>query len=348
MADLDYLQEAQDAIKDDLEASNEVETTEDDIPSVLELDDDAPEAEVSEPSIWDSEDESSEVEEDSEPPVDQTSDLQTLKYTADGKEYEATPEEAIKALSLMKGARRAFSERARLKRQVKELQQQSEQGAQYKKYWEDAMKAANNPEQLFEKLSGKSFSEAVDREIQRRQMYANATDEQRQLFDYEDKFTNMESQLTKFKQDSEKREKELAEQASQSKRQYLSSIMEPSFHEHTADLENRFTPLQANKLKKSLWRESIDDIKTAISKGYRPTAKLAKKIFERNAAILIRDNSQQIEQGVQQVAAKKSEDAKLKAQLASQSNYEGKQHKTEDLLRMDPQKLFDTLTGKKR
>lgn len=347
MADLDYLKEAQDAIKDDLveepTMSSSPLDSDEEVPSVLDAQDDVETEEVeTKSSIWDEDED--EVEESSETPVDQTSDLQTLTYTADGQEFTATPEEAQKALSLMKGARRAFSERAKLKRQVKELQQNAEQGSQYKKYWEEAMQAANNPEQLFEKLSGKSFSEAVDREIQKRNFYETATDEQRQLFDYEEKFNSMEGQLKKVQEETQRKERELAEKASETRKQHLSGMLEPSFHEFTANLEERYTPIQANKLKKSLWRESIDDFKTALSKGYKPSNQLARKIFERNAAILIRDNKQQIEQGVQKVAAKKSEDAKVKAQLASQSNYEDNDNNINDLVKMDPMTLFQKMS----
>ena len=338
----DYLEEAAKEVMADQGAVEEVQSELAQDTSHLEHDEEIPsflddDSETNSPLIDETESEDTEVSEVPETP-------QTLRYTADGQEFEASIEDAKKALSLAKGAKKAFTNNAKLRRKVKQIESQIEDLSQYKTNWEEVMKSVHSPEELYQKLTGESFEDRVDREIQRRQLYNNASPAERQLFDYEDRFQKMQAEQERLRKESETRLQQTENRASEARKSHLSSMLEPAFHQVTANLEENVGAAQANKIKRALWRESIEDVKEAVKRGYKPSAKLVGKIFERNAGILIGNNSKAVEAGVQQELKSREEVAKEKAQVASTQNYSGAKSSNKELVGKNPLDLFHHLT----
>lgn len=342
-ANTDFLEEANAEFAAEIaKDQSATESTSTEIPTVSEPEEDVPSfldvqdhGDTDEQLLGDVEDVQTET------PQAPSSEDGTLTYTANGKEFSATLEDAKKALSMMKGARRAFSDRAKLKREVASLKKDAEDGAQFKKYWEEIMAKSKNPKEAWEALTGQSFDQVLENELQRRQLYANATDEQKQMFEYEDRFNEMQSKLTRFEDEAARKQRELSEKASDARKQHLSGLMEPVFFEHSEKFESMgLSKAELNDVNDMLWNKSIRDMKKAINAGYKPNRAVVKKIFDRNARILLRDNKDQVDQGVKQELARKREDAKTKAQVASTQNYSGPLNMN-DLVKKNPKDLFE-------
>jgi hypothetical protein len=264
-----------------------------------------------------------------------SSDL--ISYSANGQEFSATAEEAAKALSLVRGARRAFTDRAKLRRELKALKEQAEQAGVFKQKWEEVMADGATPEQVWEKLTGQSFDQWADQEIQR------ATPEEKQLLDYDRNFKALEQRQQQLEAERQQREKDLQDTAFKARVKYMQSQATPIFEKYIDQVTAGLSEAASQRRARMYWRESVRDLQDLKQRGYEPTPKLMEQIFRRNAAAIVGGNLDQVQQQVQQVIDQKKETAKEQAQVASTKNYAGPSHNMNDLVKKNPLDLFNLL-----
>lgn len=268
-----------------------------------------------------------------------------LTYTADGQEFKATKEEAIRALSLAKSSRRVFSEKAQLQQALKKAEQVAKENSAFREKWEQAVAGARSPKEVWERLTGQKFDELLDAEMQRRQAYANATPEERKILDYESKFHEMKSRVDHIDQESKKRLEDAEKKSFETKVEYFKSLAEPVFNQHVEKIAET-NPQAVNKLAKMLWITSVRDLQEYKKRGYEPNRKMIEKVFSANAAALRAEQAAATDKGTKAAVAQKKETAKQQAQVASTRNYTSKPGR--DYSKMNPLELFHALTGKER
>lgn len=266
-----------------------------------------------------------------------------LRYEINGKEVVASQEEAIKALKMQKEARKAYVERSKLKRKLSGMEQQLKQADEYRQKWAEVMENADSPISVFEKLTGESFDSIIDKEIERRDMYAHATPEERKILDYENKFKELDRRVQQSEETSRQKEEAAGKQAFNARVDYMRSVIVPAMDHYTTELE-KFHPAAANRLGKMLYRETIANLKEAKLAGYSDkqiqNPKYIKRVMQRNYNALVIQNQEAAEKQVQSTLNRRSQDATTKAQLASTENYGGKKQSMKDLVSLNPYELF--------
>lgn len=269
-------------------------------------------------------------------------DQETIKYKANGEEQEITLEEAKKRLSLLEGSRKAFSDRAKLRKQYKEVKAQVDELQSYKDTFDKLERIKNNPAQLFEAITGESYAEFLNRELEKRHAYQSATPEQQRAMEAEERLRLIEQQMQLEKQDREKREQEAETKLFKAEKSQLQGRLEREFFKHELPNDN---PQVANKLRKMLWRNALADLKDYHNNGYKLTDKVIQKAFADNSSALQYYYGQQVEKGVSTAINKKKESAKEKAQIASTRNYQAPIDSS--ISKLDPMSLFNRFKGAK-
>jgi hypothetical protein len=271
-----------------------------------------------------------------------------ISYKANGKEVsvDISTEEGradlAKKLALLDGARKAFSDKNKLRQQVKALEERANQGNQYKESWDKLEALKDNPERLYEVITGQSFSDMMAKEYEKRSIYNNATEEERKIMDYEDRIRRMELQSER---EQKRREDEIAkaeERNYTASKKETQTKLEREFFKYEFDNDS---PATANKLKKILWRSALGDLQDYQREGYKMSDKLIQKAFNDNAKALQSFYGKEVAKGVKKVTEKKKADAKEKAQAASTRNY--KKPDFGDLASKDPLSIFNAFRKNK-
>jgi hypothetical protein len=344
---LDEMAEATEEFKADLEQNAEVEQqVSDPEPADITSDDD-----IEVPSFLDEDDEDGDIAdsngeevETEAPESTPPSNEDVFEYTANGETFSATRDEAIKALSLMKGARKAFSDRARLSREKRQWEKKEKpELLKYKEYWEKVMD--DNPHKVFENLTGQKFDDILDKEVKKRQMLEYATPEEKRLIEYEDRISSLTRQQEAWKKEQEERQSQFEQQQFQSEVENLNSIAQPLFDQYSEGF-SQFSEARQNKLGKMLWRNTIRDVQDAVRDGHKVSRRLVNKLFKDNASAILDGFETKVQEGVQQSIKQHSSQAKAKAQAASQQNY-NKVKVGKELTQLNPADLFRQLTRKK-
>lgn len=297
------------------------------------------------PSYLDSDNDTAQQPEGESPdtqPVSE-SDLE-FEYSVGGQTYKADKTQAIKALELQRGARQAFSDRAKLKREIKKLQREALENAEFRDKWKEAL-ADPDPRAVFTKLTGQSLNDYVEQELQRRELWNRATPEERKILEYDQRMQAMQSQLEKFESTAREKEKALAEQSFQSEISKFQSEMMPVMEKAFEPLEHG-NPEVDNTRWNMLWGATVRDLQKYAEEGYDVDRSLVKQVAQRNAKALGGNIAAQVDQGVEKVIEKKKAEAKDLAQKASTQNYTAGLS-VQDAVKLNPLDLFHTWTGRK-
>lgn len=264
-----------------------------------------------------------------------------FKYKSNGEEVEVdlSSEEAraelAKKLAAADGVKKAFSDKNKLQQQLKALKQQAEESNKYKESWDKLEALKDNPERLYEIITGQSFDSMMQNQLERRAIYQNASEEERKIMDYEDRIRKMEIQNERA---SRQREKEMAEAQNKhreaTKKETQTKLEREFFKYEFGDSD----PASANKLRKILWRSALGDLQDYQKEGYKLSDKLVQKAFSDNAKALQSFYGKEVAKGVKQATDKMTADATEKAQIASTRNYTN--HNLDSLSGKDPMSIF--------
>ena len=290
--------------------------------------------------------ESDDEEVSSDKPVDSElpakKPISRLKYTADGEEHEASDEEAVKALSLVKGARRAFSDKAKLQQQVSKLEAMAEENGKFRKYWEEIVAVSSDPQAMWEKMTGKKFSDAVVEYKAREEKLAAMTPEQRALAETEGRYAELQNRVQNMEANYKKKDEELERKQSEGNVALLRSYAEPVFYEAIQKI-NTGNAQADTRLQKMLWQHSVAELKALRAADTDLTPKVVRKVFEESAAAigisLSRTSSTQTKA---EAEANKKLVAKKAAAAASGDDFDAAK-----LVKLrDPVAIWEAMSGK--
>ena len=267
-----------------------------------------------------------------------------ISYKANGKEVKlnlnnpSDVEKLTKDLALVDGARKAFSDKNKLRQKLKQMEADSGDLGKYKESWDKLESIKDDPAELYRVLTGEDFNEMITREAEKRSIYANASEEDRKIMDYEERIRRMEMAQER---DARRREQDL-EKAEQTKyeaeKTTFDNQLQKEFFKY--EFDEQVSPAAANKLKKMLWRNSVADIQDYIKDGYKFSDRMVSKAFKDNASALQAFYKTSVKQTAKAETAEAKSSASQKAAATATKNYKQPLKGAEDLIDKDPLSIF--------
>jgi hypothetical protein len=282
------------------------------------------------------------------PPISET--IKT--YKADGKEYQVDfskaedVERAIKALSMERGARKTFSEKARLSKELEKGREERKELARYKKNWDELDKLKDDPGKILESLTGKKFEDFKRELVEQHVKYESASDEERKVMDYEAHLKTIEANEKRRQTDYDKQKADIARQKEEIELAEAKGLMTPVFKQYSNFEEQGHTSEMANTLREMLWQSTTKKLSDLEHKGYNikdPT--IIKKVFANRAKALTGNAQRVAEKKVDEIIEHKKETAKKAAGLASTRSYPQSGMDMNKLVGRNPLDVFRILKG---
>ena len=274
--------------------------------------------------------------------VETSDEIFSYKANGEDRKLDISSEEGRaelkKALERNFGMEKAFSESAKLKRELKRLTSEKGSDSKYKENWDKIEDLKHNPKALLEFISGQKYDELISQEVARANAYDLGTEDERRVIDYEQRIRDME---IRQKQDQSKSERlAAAAEASEARAMEFNTrtAMETEYNKHVGEL-NFEDKQYENDIKEAYWQKSANDLKKYYTKYGKLTNKMYAKVFNDNAKIYGGNLKSQIDSGVDKAIQNKKQAAGEKAQVASTRNY-GKAVADSDLVNLSPDKLF--------
>ena len=277
-----------------------------------------------------------------------------IKYKANGKDQTLnlnkvmTDAEAqsdlAKKLALVDGARKAFSDKNKYRTELKKIKAETQDMSKYKDSWEKLESIKDDHAEVYRVITGESWDDMIAREIEKRSIYENATDEDRQIMDYEERIRRME---LKQQRETEQREKELrkAEELKyDADKTQLQTNLEKEFGQYEFSEDN---PVEANRLRKMLWRSALGDIQEWRGQGYKLNDKMIRKAFRDNASALQSFYKTSVNKGTKEAVETQKAYASEKAAEAATKNYKTNS-KLDELVGKDPLAIFSAFRRGRR
>jgi hypothetical protein len=268
-----------------------------------------------------------------------------LTYKANGKDVQidltdpATLDALKQNLSFIDGARKAFSDKNKLRQEAKKLQSQMDELRGFKDSWEKLEDMRGNPEQLYEVLTGEKFTDMVQRKVDQKSIYNEASEEDRKIMDYEERIARMERDN---KRASEQRQKELAEAQSvrrDAAKRELKSRMEQEFNKYDIFGEDP----NSNRARKMLWQSAIYDLQEQGQDN--PSEESIIAAFKDNANAL--QVARKAGSTKKTEAARKAKKAKAKKAAGKAAQATNKAATPDELVGLDPLSLFNWGRGRR-
>jgi len=286
--------------------------------------------------------------------VDNTPQSGTIiKYKANGKEYEVdlsneqAKQEIIKKLALAEGARKVFSDKAKMARELKKYQEEVKKSQEILPLWKKLEEIHNsgNNKMLWKAFTGEDFDAMLEREVEKRHLKQSASPEEAMLMEKEEELERVKYSQRQLEKKLEEKLNLASKQKLEAETQSLKSVLIPEFQKHVEQFNSYSKPAQ-NRLKKMLWGTTIDDLTKYAEQGYDVSnPRIFKKVLENNAKALQLLNNKGVNEKVNQVIENKKKEATENAQLASTKNYSNDTDLRE-LVKMDPKTLFDKMFKK--
>jgi hypothetical protein len=293
----------------------------------------------SEDSDSDASDSSSDAAEDAPQP----GQAGTIKYKANGEEKEATAEEAKKALELVSGARKAMTEASKVRKELAGIKKQNTELAEYKQVWDKLESIKDDKRQLVELITGQSYENFLDYELERREIYRDASPAEQRAMDAEDKLQRMEREIQKREEEKNRNSTEAETREYNADKKLVQGQLEREFALHDFPSDN---PQVSNRLKKMLWRDAVADLKVYHSEYGKITQKMISKAFGDSANALKYLYSNSVDKAVNKQSAEKKVEATQKAQAASTKNY--RPEVKDEWKKMNPMDLFRSAVQKRK
>ena len=279
-----------------------------------------------------------------------------ITYKANGKDVSLNlndlrnnveaQQELTKKLALVDGARKAFSDKNKLRQRLKDAETSSSDLAKYKESWDKLEAMKEDPAELYKVLTGEDFESMVTRETEKRSIYSNASDEDQKIMDYEDRIRRMEIQSER-EQARRNKDIEKAEAAKYAaSKESMNTQLQKEFFKY--EFEDSASPAAANKLRNMLWRNSVADVQDYLKQGYKFSDRMVNKAFKDNASAMQAFYKESIAKGTKQAATTQKANAQEKAAEAATKNYSTPDKKLDSLSMKDPISLFNAFRKGRR
>lgn len=297
-------------------------------------------------SLFDSEETTEET------PSESDADSWTISTKVNGKEETIdlkdpeVQEKISKIWSLEKAARQAISEKGRLSKEMKELKKQLENGNlndETREIVEHLKSQKGDINGLFKTLTGSSFEDYVEEAIKKKQAYEGLSESERAVFDMKDKLTQQDYKLSKFQKEIEEKNKAITEREAEIQQKELYSRLEPAF-EKQAEIFDGLPDATENAFRKALWRDTLDLLSKAESKGYEINQALIKKAFATKAKAFKHAIENKAQSKTEEIINNKKETAKKNMQAAAKQGTSSMD--IDKLKKMSPMELFNNMFGK--
>ena len=288
--------------------------------------------------------------------VPQRDGVGIITYKANGKDVQlnlkqvlkdpGAQQELAKQLALVDGARKAFSDKNKLRQKLKEVESSTGELSKYKESWDKLEAIKDNPAELYRVLTGEDFNQMIEREAEKRAIYSNASDEDRKIMDYEERIRRMEMAQER---EGKKRQQELEkieQQKYEAEKQSLHNGMQKEFFKY--EFDEGSNPAAANKLRKMLWRNSVADIQDYIKQGYKYSDRMVTKAFKDNASALQSFYKTSINKSNKENAEVSKANAQTKAASAATKNYQQPVKGMDELVTKDPLSIFQAFRRGRR
>jgi hypothetical protein len=305
-------------------------------------------APADEPAIEAADEESDElIPEDELVPQEESADAEgILTYKANGKDVQidlrdpATLDALKKNLSFIDGARKAFSDKNKLRQEVKQLQAQAQEAQGYKESWDKLEAIKENPEQLYEVLTGEKFDDMIQRRVDQRAIYDSASEEERKIMDAESRMAALEKKYERVLQANEQEKQQAQDVRRDAEQRDLKTRMQQEFSKYEIFGEDP----NSNRARKMLWQSAIYDLQDQFGNA-KPTDEAIIAAFRDNANALQvtrkAGNTKKTE------AARKAKAAKAKKSAAAAAQTPMKGSTPDELVGLDPLSLFNRFRGRK-
>lgn len=267
---------------------------------------------------------------------------QTIKYKANGEEVEISVEEAAKRLSLADGARKVFSDNDKLRKTNKQLVEENKANKEIVDLWNKLEAVKDDERQLYNMITGRNFDEIIRKEAQWLLDYRDASPEEQRAMEAERVAEDAKRSLALRDKDAKKADERREQERYEIQKSRVFGAMEAEFRKH--ELPEGVDPAAGNRLKKMLWRNSIEDIKDLKRQKQPITASAIARVFAENAAAL-KSFSRTVETQQVKEEVVKEKVATEKAKAASTKNYP-KTTVDQDIAKLNPLDMFYKLRRK--
>jgi hypothetical protein len=285
------------------------------------------------------------VVEDAEVPQEESADAEgILTYKANGEDVQidlrdpATLDALRKNLSFIDGARKAFSDKNKLRQEAKQLNTQLEEFRGYKESWDKLEAIKDNPEQLYEILTGEKFGDMVQRKVDQKAIYNEASEEDRKIMDYEERIARMERDHARAAKQRESEMNEAQSVRRDAAKRDLKSRMEQEFNKYDIFGQDP----NSNRARKMLWQSAIYDLQEQGNEN--PSTEAIIAAFRDNANAL--QVTQKTGATKKTEAARKAKKKTAKRAAAAAAQTPNKSSAPDELVGLDPVSLFNRLRGR--
>ena len=268
----------------------------------------------------------------------ETTPAQTIKFKANGQDIELSMEEAQKRLSLAEGARQALTASAKMKKDLQAKDKTVQELTKFKESWDKLEALKHDPKQLLEVISGQSYDDFIQREMEKREIYQYGSDEQKRMLELTEKLDRHErtADADKAKREADLRKADDLRWDAERERVQTAAQREYFKYEFPADMDAG----EKSALKGMLWTQANANIREYQNTYGKLTNKMIEKAFADPAALLLRTKSEQVQKTVQKMREDERSVAKEKAQIASTRESGAV---SPEVSRMNPKQLFDNI-----
>jgi hypothetical protein len=283
-----------------------------------------PDLEVPDSDFWNSgdEEESLEVtpsevvphEVEEEATVSATPHREIYEFKANGKTIrkELTHEELLKELSLNEGSRQAFSDKAKLKKELDKIKKERDdlQGS-----WDSLEKVKHDKEQLFKLITGEDYEDFIQDEIARRNIMEHGTDTEKRMLEQDLRLQEMNRKLAAAEESNKRTAHEVETKRMSAERAKLESAIDTELSKY--ELPTTEDPVVTNKLNTILKDSIARDVRRYYQEYGQITKKMVAKAVSDNTKALTGGYKYKAEEELKKVTRAKRADAKSQAQIAA-------------------------------
>lgn len=275
-----------------------------------------------------------------------------LTTKANGKEIQldlSNPEhlEKIqKAVAAYEGTQKAFAKAAKTEQQAslkaKQLEAELQEARQYKESWDKLEQLRHDKGKLIELLTGQSYEDFIQKEVERQQILKYGTEEERALVHQSERASALETKLKAMEEAARRREEEaqraakIAQEAQDAAaNEQVKTQLQKSFFDHVkSELPD--------DLKQMVYQKTILDLKKLHKEYGRVTNKMIDKTMSDNAKRLSAFQETTVQSELSKAVENKKQTATAQAQAASTKNYEPDVEGI-NLASLTPDKLFQAM-----
>lgn len=308
--------------------------------------------------FWhDNEDGVSASEEEASPPSDDSDDVPQeqdsdgiIEYKVNGKSVKldlSSDEDRAKLakqLSLVDGARKAFSDKNKLRQQLKQERERAEEMNQYKSNWDKLESIKDDRAQLFETITGESWDAMIQNEVEKRRLYDEADPATQRAMEYEERLQRAERERDRERKLRDEQFRKAEEMEYNAEKLGTRTKLEQEFRKYEFKQPNEAAN---NRLRKMLWRSSLGDIQEYVKQGHEISEKVVRKAFRDNAKALQSFYKTSVSRESKKQIQQQKQDTKQKAEEAATKNFSNNEDLS-SLVGKDPMSIFQSFRRGRR